>query len=61
MTSLLEIYGKTNRLSDRDKGNTQFELFSKDFDQTVQSDPTKCPTPFGSNVELQNNFYDIIT
>jgi hypothetical protein len=33
MTSLLEIYGKTNRLSDRDEANTQFELFSKDFDQ----------------------------
>jgi hypothetical protein len=32
-TSLLEIYGKTNRLSDRDKAITQFEFFSKDFDQ----------------------------
>jgi hypothetical protein len=36
MTSLLEIYGKTNRLRDRDKANTQYsslllELFDEIF------------------------------
>ena len=41
MTSLLEIYGKTNRLRDRDKANTQLELFSKDFDQFLVGESKK--------------------